>query len=106
MPYVRRDTAGRIIGLSDERDESCTEELAAGHPEVEAFLVAARQQLSLSDVETIRVLEDLIDVMIRKKLILLTDLPEAAQRKITERQRMRNELNALHDLMVGEEDIL
>jgi len=106
MPYVKRNQAGRIVSLSDERDEACNEELEFSHPEVEAFLAAAKQQLSSSDVETIRVLEDLIDVLICKKLILLTDLPEAAQRKITERQRMRNELNALHDLMVGEEDIL
>ena len=43
---------------------------------------------------------------IRKKLILLTDLPEAAQRKLIGRRRMRSEMNALHDLMVGEQDIL
>ena len=75
-------------------------------PEVTAFLEAAKQQLSSSDSETIRVLEDLIELLIRKKLIMLTDLPDAARKKLAERQRMRNELNAFQGLMVGEEDIL
>jgi len=45
-------------------------------------------------------------VLIAKKVILLTDLPDAAQQKLSERQRMRSELNDLGNLMVDEEDIL
>jgi len=106
MPYVIRNQTGQIVSISDKLDTACNEELALGHPEVQAFLEAAKQQLSSSDAETIRVLEDLVELLIRKKLILFTDLPDAAQQKLAERQRMRSELNALHDLMVGEEDIL
>jgi len=36
----------------------------------------------------------------------LTDLPDAAQQELSERQRMRSELNDLGNLMVDEEDIL
>jgi hypothetical protein len=106
MPYVKRDTGGRVISLSEECDADCNEELEFTHPDVQAFLDAARQALTSSDVETIRVIEDLIDVLIQKKIILPTDLPVAAQQKLTARQRMRNELNVLDNLMVGEEDIL
>jgi hypothetical protein len=106
MPYVNRNTDGRVISLSDERDDACNEELELAHPDVRAFLESARRALTSSDSETIRVIEDLIDVLIQKKLILLTDLPHAAQQKLTERQRMRNELNVLDNLMVGEDDIL
>lgn len=106
MPYVIRDKDGRIIGLSEEAREESAEQLDVSHPEVSAFLEAAKDQLSSSDTETIRVIEDLVDLLIQKKLILLTDLPIAAQQKLSERQRMRSELNVLGNLMVDEEDIL
>ena len=106
MPYVKRNPQGRVISLSDECDEACKEEIELTHPDVQAFLDSARQALNSSDSETIRVIEDLIDVLIQKKLILQTDLPHAAQQKLTARQRMRNELNVLDNLMVAEDDIL
>jgi hypothetical protein len=106
MAYVKRDNDGRVVSLSDESDDACNEELELAHPDVRAFLDSARQALTSSDSETIRVIEDLIDVLIQKQLILLTDLPHPAQQKLTERQRMRNELSALDNLMVGEDGIL
>ena len=106
MPYVIRDAEGRIVGLSDENPGEGAENLGLAHPDVQQFLEAARNQLSSSDSETIRVIEDLVDLLIEKKLILFTDLPRAAQQKLSERQRMRSELNVLGNLMVDEEDIL
>jgi len=106
MPFVKLNKDGDIIGLSEQAGEGTGEELPADHPEVVAFLEAARNQLSSSDAETIRVIEDLVDVLIEKKLLLLTDLPHAAQQKLMERQRMRSELGVLDNLMVDEEDIL
>lgn len=106
MPYIVRDKNGRITGLSEESQGGESEQLDLTNPEVEAFLEAAKDQLSSSDTETIRVIEDLVDLLIQKKLILLTDLPLAAQQKLSERQRMRSELNVLGNLMVDEEDIL
>ena len=106
MPYVIRNEDGEIAGLSDESRGAVCEQLDLSHPEVKAFLDAAKDQLSSSDSETIRVIEDLVDLLIQKKLIVLTDLPHAAQQKLSERQRMRSELNVLDNLMVGEEDIL
>ena len=106
MPYVYRNSDGRIISLSEAAPDGDAEVLDLAHPEVLEFLQNAKNELSSSDSDTIRVIEDLVDVLIRKKLILLTDLPVPAQLKLSERQRMRNELNALDNLMVGEEDIL
>jgi len=106
MPYVYRNSAGRIIDLSDEALSGREEELDLSDHEVLEFLQNAKNELSSSDSDTIRVIEDLVDVLIRKELILLTDLPVPAQQKLTERQRMRNELNVLDNLMVDEEDIL
>ena len=106
MPYVIRDTNGRVTGLSEESLGVESEQLDLSNPEVQAFLEAAKDQLSSSDTETIRVIEDLVDLLIQKKLILLTDLPLAARQKLSERQRMRSELNVLDNLMVDEDDIL
>jgi len=106
MPYVFRNSDGRIIGLSDEVPDGGAEELALSDPEVLEFLEKAKQELSSTDADTIRVIEDLVDVLIQKKLILLTDLPVPAQQKLTERQKIRHEMNVLDNLMVDEEDIL
>ncbi|MEN8108530.1 MAG: hypothetical protein ABFS22_11060 [Pseudomonadota bacterium] len=106
MPYVKRNAEGQIIGLSEHPQDGDGEDLSLGDPEIQAFLSRARYQLSSSDTETIRVIEDLVDVLIQKKLLLLTDLPQAAQKKLMERQRMRSKLGSLGNLMVDEEDIL
>ena len=106
MPYVKRNTAGEVTGLQDTPGDGISEELPLSDPGIQAFLDRARESLSLSDAETIRVIEDLVDVLIDKKLLVLTDLPQAAQKKLMERQRMRSNLGVLGNLMVDEEDIL
>ena len=106
MPYIKRDPGGRITGISDRADSGYEEELDIENPDVQAYLELARSELTSSDVETIRVIEDLIDILIEKKLIVFTDLPRAAQIKLTKRQRMRGDLSVLGNLVVSEEDIL
>lgn len=106
MPYVTRNSEGEINGLHEHRRTDADDELSFDHPEVSQFLERAKNQLQTSDAETIRIIEDLVDLLIQKKLILLTDLPEAAQQKLMQRQYMRNELSVMGNLMVDEEDIL
>ena len=106
MAYTKRNSSGRIIGISDLAESGDDEELDLENPEIHAYLVKARSQLLSSDTETIRVIEDLVDLLIEKKLILLTDLPPAAQKKLSERQRIRDDLGVVENLMVDEEDIL
>jgi len=106
MPYVIRDPGGKIIGLSEDEGAGAVERLELSDPEVLEYLMGTKNQLLSSDADTIRVIEDLVDVLIQKKLILLTDLPPAAQQKLILRQRMRNELTVLDNLMVDETDIL
>ena len=106
MAYIKRNSSGRIIGISDLAESGDDEELDLENPEIQAYLVKARSQLLSSDTETIRVIEDLVDLLIEKKLILLTDLPPAAQKKLSERQRIRDDLGVVENLMVDEKDIL
>ncbi|MDX9841642.1 MAG: hypothetical protein RBS95_09310, partial [Desulfobulbus sp.] len=64
-------------------------------------LDALAQLLALSDNSIVRVLEDLVDLLIDKKLILFTELPVAAQEKLSGRKRIRQQLGN-GDLMVDD----
>ena len=109
MLYVERDDNGNIIGLHRSPDPKADEQKSIMDEEILAFLNKNVdtdpwvQLLSLSDIGIIRILEDLIDLLIRKNVILFTDLPEEAQSKIRERKKVRERI-APQDFMV--DDIL
>ena len=65
----------------DETDEL----LPLNDPEVKGFPETASSQISSSDTETTRVIEDLVGGLIQKKLLLRTDLPRSARQKIMQR---------------------
>ena len=48
--------------------------------------------LANSEADLLRIVEDLINVLIDQNLILLTDFPEGAQRKLMRRQGIRQKL--------------
>lgn len=60
-------------------------------------------RLQQSDLEMIRVLEDLIHVLIDRGTVHITDLPQAAQLKLAERGRVRDGLGGLTGLINEEE---
>ena len=64
---------------------------------------AIQSELSASDREMARVLEDLVFVLIDKGVIMMTDLPKAAQEKIHARSDLRSRLGSLAAI-VGEGD--
>lgn len=66
--------------------------------------VDIKQKLSSSDSQLIRVLEDLIDVLIRNGTIRMTDLPPQALEKLTERKQARQKLNSSLNLINDDED--
>ncbi len=101
MPYVRRDAQGALTGLLRLPEADAQELLADEHPEVQAFVGRGpAPDFEQLDAGFIRVLEDLIDLLIRRKIINLTDLPSAAQHKLYSRKGQRqstplSELNLL-----------
>jgi len=109
MPYVARDPEGRITALHANSTGDAREELAADDPDLLAFvgshvrLSEIHGELEASDLTMIRVIEDLITVLIDNGTIRLTDLPLAAQMKLTQRGRLRAQLGGLCD-MAGEAD--
>jgi FMN phosphatase YigB (HAD superfamily) len=108
MPFVKRDAAGRIVALFRERSDEAPEYLAAGHPEIAEFADpegarSDRASMLQSDLEMIRVYEDLIDILISKRIVVLTDFPTAAQEKLVRRKRLRRSLSSLTEVLAPED---
>ncbi|WP_119304551.1 hypothetical protein [Dongia deserti] len=109
MPFVKRDATGRIVALYRERSDEASEYLAAGHPEIADFagyegVRGEHSNMLQSDLEMIRVYEDLIDILISKRIVVLTDFPSAAQEKLVRRKRLRSSLSSLTEVLAPEDD--
>ena len=96
MPYVTRNTTGAIVGLMQEppSDSATNPELIdADDPQIAAFLGGAGgTDFGRLDADFVRVLEDVIDTLIIKNVINITDLPEQAQAKLFARKSFRERI--------------
>lgn len=89
MPHVLRDPDGQLLSLHREPGPG-TQFLPPDHPEVVEFLAGQDGGgFARLDADLIRVVEDLVDILIRKQLICLTDLPLEAQDKLFARKSFR-----------------
>jgi hypothetical protein len=90
MPYVRRKPDGSIDSLHRE-DPGDSVYQADTDPEVQAFVgnTMRPSEFSRLDAEFVRVLEDVIDTLIVKNILNLTELPEQAQAKLLARKSFR-----------------
>jgi len=132
VPYIRRDTEGRISGLVDRPDGPEAEEASLNSAEVMAYLLGNerarglpegcdlhlpqcmdvvvglqqhRDMMDQSDLAFIRVIEDIVDLLVDKGVLLFTELPAAAQQKLLLRQTLREEAHN-GSLVVDDEDVL
>ncbi len=111
MPYVQRDSSGRVTALFNERPAEDAEFLLPTHPDVFLFLNSGVEgsvdgdQLLLASLDSkmVRVLDDLLDLLIEKQVILFTDLPVEARQKILARKGVRGHLQNL-SILVEESD--
>lgn len=90
MYYVLRDATGQICSL--HRDPVVgAQVLPADHPDVRKFMGEGgeAQQFASLDAGFLRVLEDLIDALIRRNVLCITDLPMEAQLKLFDRKHLR-----------------
>ncbi len=95
MLYATRNTEGRIIGISDA-PSSTAEAIDNNHPDVRAFFSAHNKDFSPdsyldeSDIAIARILDDLVDLLVKKNLIMFTELPSEAQKKLLSRRVVRS----------------
>ena len=105
MTYIVRGEHGRIVAASNEPLDGPCEQMAADSPELRAFiedLGGENRVFESSDMKMIRAIEDVIDLLISKNVICITDLPAAVQTKLMERRSLRHSLNALN--LIGEDE--
>jgi hypothetical protein len=103
MPFVHKDTDGKILAIYAEEVEGAVE-IAPDDPELIAFIqqnipgVDASDDWVQSDLALARVLEDLIQVLIDKKVVMFTDFPPGAQQKLRMRRGLRREFSVVEEL--------
>ncbi len=100
MPYVLRGADGKIQAISQTSMlMTGWEELESGNKEYLEYLdsaIKSEDPFRESDIQLARVLEDLISLLIDRDFIRFTDFPEAAQKRLIERQGLRMRNTKLH----------
>ncbi|MBF8221417.1 tryptophan synthase subunit beta like protein [Halomonas sp. 328] len=105
--YVKRDDDGAIIKVSKRRDDECQEAVESRDMALREFLgvTGGEDELTRSDLDFVRVLEDVIHLLMDKGVIRFTDLPDAARDKLVTRQSLRRRINDV-GLMGSEDDVI
>lgn len=95
MPYVHRTALGEIDSLHREPLPGASEFISNDHPDVQRFVGnnSTSETFTQLDAEFVRVLEDVIDALIMKNVLAITDLPAQAQAKLFARKGLRDRLH-------------
>ncbi len=118
MPYVIKDANDKILACYDQQDALSTMWINDDDPKLKAFLAQIKpntvkplskedeaiSSLMSSDLELIRVIEDLTELLIKKQVFVFTELPLFAQQKLGKRQKIRNDMISLNSLLSDESD--
>ncbi len=94
MPYVRRNALGQIDSLHRQASAGIHEYLPDEHPDVQAFVGrgSSPDDFGRLDADFVRVIEDVIDTLIMKNVLNITDLPPEAQAKLFARKSFRERI--------------
>ena len=102
------------MAIYREMSAGAEEYLPPTHPAVQAFIQQNMAQMPVgradkpamlqSDLDMIRVYEDLTDILLSKNLVMLTDFPPAAQDKLMRRKRLRSSLSPITELLDGTDE--
>jgi len=112
MPYVIRGADGKIAALLKQSQEDSSEYLPANHDEVLDFIDSEGREgdvhlaLQDSDGDIARVTEDLIYLLVKKNVILFTELPEAVQGKLISREKLRSRLGEVNQSPISDDDTI
>ena len=100
MVYVQRDEKGRLLRVEREPFARMTQCLSSSDPEVQSWFASRSlhdylMSLQYSDLELVRVIEDLVQVLVGKGVMAFTDLPEPARHKLQLRAHVRSQVGDL-----------
>ncbi|NRP36540.1 hypothetical protein XMD579_001363 [Marinobacterium sp. xm-d-579] len=109
MPYIKRNERGDLVAVSQEVLPGFIESTASDDSEVLAFSssIAGQEhvELSRSDLDFVRVLDDVIELLMAKNVIQFTELPDASQAKMLMRRRLRDGLDNTLDILPADEKL-
>jgi len=108
MLYVARNAQGQIVEMHPMPLGDAKEALEADNPEVLQFIHERwrASELATLDRDFVRVIEDTIELLIAKDLILFTDLPPMVQQKLLRRREVRQQTSFAGAYRSGESDII
>ena len=91
MLYVKLDGAGNIVAWNTKQTDICNQAFDLNSIQSQSLLskTLALSESIQSDLSMVRVLEDLIETLIKKSIINITELPPQVQDKLTTRKKMR-----------------
>ncbi len=99
MFYAERDQDGIIIAIRRDAGGEHVDTDPLTEQELEEFLASEFGKssyellLRAADKKMIRVLDDLIEVLVNRNIIMLTDLPDEAREKLGSRQEVRRRMH-------------
>lgn len=109
MPYIQKDTQGKIVAVRNDDMPPNSIEMEEGgwlfvehnDPQLLQFVktLQSTNELEQSDLDFVRVVEDLVDLLVEKNYIQFTDLPDVAQKKFSTRKSLRGKLKQHLDLL-------
>ena len=105
--YIKRGADGKIIALS-HAEQSGFEEVDENLPEVITYLHKLQNDEAIdllrADLDFIRVIEDVIDVLMKKNIITITDFHPAVIEKLLRRQTIRKSLSGSIGMDLNEDN--
>jgi len=110
MIYIKRNANNEIEDLQFSNLPGYTQ-TSLFEPEIKAFLENTQNEelikkvLTNLDLDMVRVIEDMVNLMVEKGLILFTDLPEPVQNKLMFKRSLRKSLKPEHSLIEEEETL-
>lgn len=108
MVYIKRDKDNQICAVYSDETEGINEQINIDDPEFVEFLMRCDHDLHLkflqSDLQLIRVVEDLIDILMDKNIITITDFPQPVIDKLLARQAFRKRYAGAAGMEYNEND--
>lgn len=115
MPYAIRNENGEIVALTAAPNRENDVPVDFDATEVLRFLTRnvaesdsrkKYHELLAYDFQQIRIVEDLIDLLTAKGIILFSELPIAAQEKILQKKTRREKIDQTNDILVDDSKLL
>lgn len=109
MIYIKRNESDQIIDVCFDQNPGY-EKSSIFSQEVKSFILNSDNQETVKrimtdlDLDMVRITEDVIDVLIKKEILLFTDFPEAVQNKLLFKRFLRQALSQNNGSSIMDEE--